>query len=246
MAAGTRFTELRDRATKAFKAKRYKEACALYTEAQAAQPADAANMADLALCLQRAGDVDGAVKANQDAIRLASAPGAPAGKSLRVRKAAYYNLGRLDWSIGVPRGSGGKAACDDLIEDGAGCKRPVHICARGGTTGGVRHLTDFVAARFALDEASARLGDNEYRIDWPGMGDGGQASDQTDGDTYDVSIELSTELRDENGETYATSSGGCTLVHADGCTGHFGFACTWQESNDGKPQRTAVEMTLRP
>ena len=98
-AAGTRFTELRDRATKAFKAKRYKEACALYTEAQAAQPADAANMADLALCLQRAGDDDGAVKANQDAIRLASAPGAPADKSLRVRKAAYYNLGRLDWSI---------------------------------------------------------------------------------------------------------------------------------------------------
>ena len=34
---------------------------------------------------------------------------------------------------------------------------------------------------------------------------------------------LSTELRDENGETYATSSGGCTLVHADGCTGHLGF-----------------------
>ena len=61
-----------------------------------------------------------------------------------------------------------------------------------------------------------------------------------------MTIELSTELRDENGETYATRSGGCTLVYADGCTGHLGFACTWQESDDRKPQRGAVEMTLQP
>jgi hypothetical protein len=233
-----RFTELHDRAMRAFRAKRFRQACDLFVGAQRVRPADAANMADLALCLQRAGDNDGAVRANRYALRLASVPGAPEDKSLRVRKAAYYNLSRLDFR---ERGS------DGVIESDFGCKRPVYVESRTGTAGGVRYMNDFTVDRYALDSATATMTEHEYRIDWAEIGASElSANDQAGDVVYDVTTDLQRDFRDEDGDSQDGSRASCVLLNADGCSGHLGFACEFEDNGDSKPSTAIFELTLKP
>ena len=232
-----RADDLHARAMRAFRRKRYHEACDLFAGAQVARPASAANMADLALCLERAADREGATRANRYAIRLAEAPGiVDEEKSLRVRKAAYHNLGRLN------PGGWRRALVPDF-----GCAREVFFDTRNGTTGGIHYLADFEMARFALDEETATLGDDEYKLEWPPIGADDGATDDTGGNTsYDVTLSLEEDFRDSEGNTEEASSAGCQLVHADGCSGHLGFSCDFAPRGESTASARTIELTLKP
>jgi len=234
--AEPRFVELHARATRAFRGKHFKEACALFADAQRARPADAANMADLALCLQRLGDDDGAARANRYAIRLASVPDTPDDATrLRVRKSAYYNLGRL------ARGDTFFAA---LVSE-FGCQHSVFDARYDGTTGGIHYLADYEIARFALDQHEVvPFQEDEYRSDWPQIGSDETATADAAGETsYDVTLSVTENFRDDQGETQASDTAGCALVFADGCSGHLGFDCSF-EDRDGNQSSRVIELTL--
>jgi hypothetical protein len=229
---------LHAQAMRAFRGKRYRQACDLFVAAQVARPANAANMTDLALCLERAGDKEAAARANRYAIRLAEAPGVvdeDKGRR-RVRKAAYYNLGRLN------PGGWQRALVPDFD-----CTRKVFADTRTGRTGGVRYLADFEVARFALDAETAALDADEYKLEWPDLGADDSATDDAGGTmSYDVTLSLEEDFRDSQGDTQETSSAGCQLVHSDGCSGHLGFSCAFAPRGEDKARTRAIELTLTP
>ena len=102
-------------------------------------------------------------------------------------------------------------------------------------------------ARFALDDETVTLGDNEYKLEWPDLGADDGATDDSGGETsYDVTLSLEEDFRDSEGDTEETSSGGCQLVHADGCSGHLGFSCTFAPRGEDKAHSRAIELTLTP
>jgi thioredoxin-like negative regulator of GroEL len=59
------------------------------------RPEDAEARVDLAVALSHVGERDEAIKANREAIRLASLGSRSADRRRRIRVAAYFNLGKL-------------------------------------------------------------------------------------------------------------------------------------------------------
>ena len=243
----TAFSDTRRRAQKAFRAKRFDEACRFYAAAQRLEPASAANMVDLALCLQRWNFKEGAVRANRYAIRLASGTDRNSDKAESVRRAAYYNLGRLESG---PEVGNWLEPCI-AIESWFGCGRPVHACGRANSTGGTLGITDYSYGRFALDPDGAKFEDGEYLGgDLPEIGSKeSDTSGSTGAPSYDVTLGENWEGREWNkarDELLRTSqsSRGCRVVHTDGCSGYIGLVCSFDEEGDRKPHHKVIELTL--
>ena len=123
---GARAQALRAEATKLYKQKKYPAACALFKEAAAAAPEDAALLTDLALCQHKLGQDEEATTTNLRAIEIASrdAKLIDDPTAARVRRHAYFNLDQM----GV--------ASTPQIADDSKCARCVALksppsCAQG-------------------------------------------------------------------------------------------------------------------
>ncbi len=96
------------RATKLYRKKKYDEACQLFRKVTELAPTSASAWADLGLCLGKlSGPGSDAVEANRKALALAK-------DSAKIRKAALFNLGKLEGSE-VPSHVPGPS--EDLLRD---------------------------------------------------------------------------------------------------------------------------------
>jgi len=253
--ATVNFSQLRERRRRAYRAGRFDEARELWSAAAALDPEDAETVADLAVAFQRLNAMDNAIQANRDAIRLASATRYPDDRARRIRRAAYFNLGKLraGREILFIEDNDGPSSCTQLASNGS-CAHPVFVCGRNGTTGGAHGGFDDTTARFALEHDVARIVSGA-EID-PGLGGEVGASpentrDQSGAAAYDVTLALSSELREpmpgEPDVTVARQEGGCAVVHVDACTRRIGLYCEWRSWAKGvtaKATSKAVELTF--
>jgi hypothetical protein len=251
------FSELRERGRRAYRAQRFDEARELWSAAAALKPQDAETVADLALAFQHLSMNDEAIRANRDAIRLASTARGSGDRALRIRRAAYFNLGKLAAvrTISFDKENDGPSSCVRLASE-EGCPRPVFACGRTGATGGRDGTFDYTAARFALDRETARIVEDDRFVDaFDSWVDFGYAADQTrdrsDDSRYDVTLDFSSATREpmpgEADVTVATEDTGCAVVHVDACARRIGLYCAWASWERGvtaKPRAKAVELTF--
>lgn len=249
------FAQLRERGRQAYLAGRFDEARELWSAAAALKPEDADTVADLAVAFQRLNATDYAIQANRDAIRLASAKGYADDRARRIRRAAYFNLGKLraGRELLFNEDNDGPSSCTKLASHGA-CAHPMFVCGRNETTGGAHGGFDDTTARFALERNLARIVNGTEIA--PGLGGEVGASpentrDQTGAPSYDVTLALSSESREpmpgEADVTVARDEGSCAVVHVDACTRRIGLYCEWRSWARGvtaKPISKAVELTF--
>jgi tetratricopeptide (TPR) repeat protein len=257
-APGPSFEELRERGRKAYRAKRFEEARDLWADAYALRLDDAETAADLALAYRHTEQNDQAIEANRDAIRLSSAGKLGADKARRIRRAAYYNLGKLrakrDLKIGYDENDG-PSTCLRVASE-PWCARPMFVCGRIGATGSHDGGFDYTLARFALNRDAARIvedGQLDPELDsWVHFGTEEDAThDRSDAASYDVTLDYESEARKpmpgEADVVFARESSGCEVVHVDACARRLGLYCAWGSWEEGvtdKGHAKAVELTF--
>ena len=206
------------RATKLYRKKKYDEACQLFRKVTELVPTSASAWADLGLCLGKLpGSEADAVAANRKALAL--------GKdSEKIRKAALFNLGKLEGSE-VPSHVPGPT--EDLLRDlegltptckifdpPPGCAKPVWGCSSGP---GWSNLLQ-AGARSAVDRAQA--------VSECGIlhGRPGRAETVLDGD---VVLRAGTYIAQTvEGDSCDHQELRCRVVWADACAARAGIACT--------------------
>jgi hypothetical protein len=234
---------LKRAALNAFRAKHYAQACELFAHAQNLRPTDLANLGDLGLCKQRAGDTADALAIDRYAIELAAGDSAEHAK---LRHAVYYNLASLDAKKPL---SFAEKACTHLASDTPSCKKLVYVCGIDGTYGMDTRvgITTFTAARFALTSTAADASDLDP-LTWPTLGaDAGTTSDQDGAASYDVSLRVDRDQRDGNYNTVSEPTASCEVIYSDGCSGRVALVCEWSDATTrAEPERKIVELALDP
>ena len=206
------------RATKLYRKKKYDEACPLFQKVTALAPTSARAWADLGLCLGKlSGPGSDAVEANRKALAL--------GKdSEKIRKAALFNLGKLEGSevpSHVPgpiedllRDLEGLTSTCKIFEPPPGCAKPVWGCSSGPGWSSL--------LRLALDPRSiARkpFPKVEYFTDDPD-----EPETVLDGD---VVLRAGTYIAQTvEGDHCDHQELRCRVVWADACAARAGIACT--------------------
>lgn len=229
---------VRDEATKAYKARRYTQACPLFAKALALAPQDFGIASDLGLCLLRQGRKAEARAALEDAIRLTlenersanRLPDAP-----KVRKAAAFNLALLGGDLAPAKG------CVALAPS-QGCDTPAHVCVSsysvndgdGGLSGRLAVLhSDASSASAQASSTAAGISDcsNDrvpFRCAFSEL-------------SADGVLELSADdASPRTGTTTALRR--CRLVSANACHKHFVTACT--DPGTGRPKERIDERSF--
>jgi len=218
--------ELKARATDLFRAKKYAQACDTFAAASAGAPADAAIVADLALCLQRLGRRDAAVEANRRAVSLAAA-----AADAQTRRNAYYNLDALGARVELPQaGQCGK------VSSVAGCGRKLSACAYSGTVetrvdGTAWVSSPWRAVRFSASEGDARVEAGESAP----MPDDSALDGTSQAHAADLLLGFSPQCPD-CGEPVS-----CVVVSVDPCSGYIGLVCD-ARGEAGKTRRVARDV----
>lgn len=255
--ASPKFADLRERGRRAYREERFEEARRLWSAAAALKPNDAETVADLAVVFEHLGRTDDAIQANRDAIRLASALRGSGDRARRIRRAAFYNLGKLKAGrkLTFSEGDDEPSSCVSLASE-SGCRQPVFACGRTGAMGGKDGRFDYTAARFALDRQTAQIAEDNQLVaefeSWVDFGSEEDATrDRSDASLYDVTLELSSQTREplpgEADATVATKDAGCMIVHVDACARRLGLYCEWDSWERGvtaKPRSKAIELTF--
>lgn len=253
--AAKSFADLRRAGQHAYRAHRFQEAEDLFRAASSMRPEDGEVRLDLAMCLQHLGKADDAIAANREAIRLASKREvAGSARARRTRKAGYFNLGKLaagrklDFSTDA-------GTCASLRSD-LDCREVVFACGRTGALGASDGHQDYTAARFSLDEPTARADDEggvKQVLDiYPNLGGSPESTKDAKGEwSYDVTLSLDSQSRQtidgEAGVEVGSEEAACSVVHVDGCAGRLGLYCAWQASRAGakdESREAAVELTF--
>ena len=255
-----RFEDLRARGRRAYRALRFEEARALWADAHALRPDDAETAADLALAYQHTNENARAIETNREAIRLASSGKLGSDKARRIRRAAYYNLGKLEEGrkLEFVQNNDGPSSCIRIASE-PGCAQPMFACAHDGAIGGAHGGFNYSMAQFALTSAGARIvedGALPPAFDsWVPFGfDEAETHDRSDDSAYAVTLSAESETREPSpGEadvTVASEESGCQVVHVDACAGRLGLYCAWdswrREGVTAKPRAKAVELTFAP
>jgi hypothetical protein len=217
-----------------FKAKRYREACAVYQKIAAAHPDSGAPQADLGLCLQRLGKKKEAIAANWKAIALGAKTDVVAAGEPSTRRHAYFNLYKLGVRAGVP-----KKGCRKLPA-APGCQFTFWACAgKDNSAGsGMETISTFVRIGLSRDLATIDKGDEMERYnDWPVPDDRR--------DHVDISIEEETTsiCRDSDGPQCGENDGmsTCEVVSADACLGLIGTVCPGADKKENGSAGAAIE-----
>lgn len=251
LAIGGQAAKLTVEATKLYRAKKYEEACSVFERVTELSPTSATAWGDYGLCLGHLSKrTSEAARADRKAIELAP-------KSERVRKAAYYNLGRLGIAglaesyVPGPTEDDSIAAVEGplppcvIFERAPGCERPMWGCYRSPyfDTGWIRFARD---PRTILKKAWPE-GWSYNDMEQPAVTFGSDVAVIWDS-TVDI-IASSICMRDVR----------CRVVWADACTGHVGLFCdvAWRDTLPGEadyshlpddglpcPQKAAVAVEL--
>jgi hypothetical protein len=196
-----------------------------------------------------------AIEADRAAIRSSSTK--RGAEALRIRRAAYLDLGKLEAgrALSLATENDGPSACVRLTSDPP-CRRPLFACGRIGANDGVDGRTDYTAARFALDREAARVVEDSELIPafetWPNLGyEEAETHDRSDAVSYDVTLAFSSDVRKpmvgEAAMTVAEEYQQCVVVHVDACARRLGLYCEWDSWREGTTAPTrakAVELTF--
>jgi hypothetical protein len=239
-------------AQRAFKARRYADACPLYEQVAALAPDDAPAQADLALCLQRLGRDADAIAANYKAIALGARTDLDDAGDGRTRGHAYYNLTKLGVVVKLP-----DKKCGPLPA-APGCGQTLWACTLPpgrsyGTGGG----TTWTTLRVGVTRDDAEVGEDEDQSP-PGLAGGGSDDGNSDkgGNVWasgfasaerpasvDIGLDEESEsfCHEDAGDDCGKSDGRveCALVTADACLGLVSVACT--DNRDGKDARPSID-----
>lgn len=200
---------LRARATKAYRAHKYAEACPLFAQARSLSPKDGALASDLGLCLVRQGEKQKARRVLEEAFNLAP--------DEQTRRGVIFNLALLGEDLAPTRD------CRSLPA-AAGCDKPVSICvasyrlagpAQEGMSGNV--------AGIATDPGKAPHGANQNASDIE--------SCASEDDPFKCAFELlSGNVLELSAEGDGPEGGSplrrCRVVYANACMGQVFAACT--------------------
>jgi tetratricopeptide (TPR) repeat protein len=247
------FADLRRAGQEAYRANKFADAEALFRAASSMRPDDGEVWLDVAMCSQHLGKADEAVAANRQAIRLASKDdGAGSARRRRVRRAAYFNLGKLAATrkLEFPNEEG---TCMPLPSD-LDCRRPIYACGRTSAFGVKDVHQDYTMARFALDQATASAEDQgglkQVLDTYPELGASPESTkDAADGYFYGVTLSFYSQSRQtidgEAGVEIGSTEATCLVVHVDGCARRLGIFCRWQTSSmEAKPRSRAAAIEL--
>jgi hypothetical protein len=230
---------LRDEATRAFKDKRWAEACVAYQKVAAARPDSGAAQLDLGLCLQRLGKKKEAIAANREAIALAGRSELDDEEDPATRRQAYLNLYKLGVSAALP-----KQGCSKLLA-AAGCERNLWACV-GHKRYAVTLLEMSYSTVLRIAHSRYEIGDGVLQDNW---NDDWAAPDEQR-DHVDLAIKQSivTDCHESGancGEDDTTTT--CKVVSADACLGLVGTVCVEQKTSEARPTAPyAKEIRLRP
>jgi hypothetical protein len=233
-----RAAPLRDEATRAYKARRYAEACPLFAKARALAPQDFGIASDLGLCLLRQGKKAEARAALEDAVRLTlenersphRLPDAP-----KMRKAAAFNLSLLGEDLTPAEG------CVALAP-ARGCDTPTQVCVRDYS---VHDGDGEMSGRLAVLHSDPASAEEQAGTTSAGIKDCSNdrlpfrcALSELSADGV---LELSAD--DVSPRTGTTSPlRRCRLIYANACDKRLFAACT--APGMGKPQERITERTF--
>jgi hypothetical protein len=232
--AGDGVPALAAKATKLFRARKYGQACPLFQQVTALAPDSASAWSDLGVCLGRQGDhVDEALAADRKAIALA-------GGSQRIRKAAYFNLGKLPNDAGrlrshipgptedVLRDRQGVTPRCEVFDPAPGCDKAVWSCS--SWKGWLDHVRLGLDPRAFIDKK------------WPAKPDQDPDEPQLvlDGDVI-VSRATVWDFAGSRGPCDHLAIE-CGVVWADACGGRAGVACVLQWQPPAEMDNADVEV----
>jgi tetratricopeptide (TPR) repeat protein len=228
----------RKAARRAFKAKQYATACALYQKIVAQLPDDPPSRADLALCLQRLGRKADAIAANYQALALAARTDRAPDGDPATRRHAYHNLSTLDVAVDLP-----SAKCGPLPA-APGCAKHLWVCQQKGEARGARAGTTWNIARIGTSADEADFEPDE-RVN-PDTGPGSNEF-QRRAASADLVLEKQFESYFLDGDdSFPTEHTDCGVVVADACLGLIGLACTqWTDGNDDETS-SVLEAYVTP
>jgi hypothetical protein len=219
---------LRAKATELFRAKKYAQACETFEQASKMAPSDAAIAADLALCLQKAGRTEDAIRQNRRAVALTVS-----AADVQTRKNALYNLAKLGAVIPVP--APGRCA---PLSPPPGCARALHACGFEGTVATRVDGTAWVTSQWTAVRISSTSEGAQVADPRPSERPENSILDgTTENQSADVLIGYSPECPDCGDATE------CFLVEANGCRGVVGLMCT-ATPRGGKPTRAVMDFEL--
>ena len=256
-AARAEAAALRKTASQAFKAKRYPAACDAYAKlaAVAPPPDDAAPVADLALCLQRLGKKDEAIKANHRAIALGAKDDLSDWGDDATRRHAYFNLGKLGVKVELPQGCG-------PLPPAPGCGKSLWACVDTikelDSHGGSSH-TDWMRIGLSKDDAAIAEDDHASLV-MPSLGrlglygtvDSWALTNNFTSRHPQVDVLLGEEVeeictRDGCDESPDVDPIDCDVVYANACLGLVGVVCPGAgENKKGRPRAAVDEFFLGP
>jgi tetratricopeptide (TPR) repeat protein len=247
------FAALRAKGLRAYRSKKFEEALDIFRAASALEPDDGDVLTEVALCLAQLKYDEDAIAANRAAIRLAAGA---SQRERRIRRAAYFNLGKLKAGRELTFAFAEDLTCHALASE-AGCARTVEACGADGGNSGNRWSSHFTTARFALTRPVAKTADDDdpfhkFWSDYAGFGASREAThDETGAPFYDVTLQYEAENRKPaEGEADVLESrqeSSCAVVHVDACARRLGLYCEWDvhgEDPKAKPTAAAVELSF--
>jgi tetratricopeptide (TPR) repeat protein len=263
------FDATRARALKAYKARQFKRACALYSRAAKLNPEHAPVHADLGQCLARLGkkSKEAAERESARAVFLARPHREPLEpEDAPTRLAAYSNLFALGTRLELPK----PGACIALPQ-APECSRVVHACgaffnehgSAGGVSGEAVRLAlspTVAAARTQEDPETQGLEVERMAVVDFLPPEEGQDSVEPSGPSSLVLVTEAEEMFEDCGprprrandvvtacktQLSTLTDTRCSLVLADACAGVVGVVCeTRERGKKARPERRVGEVVL--
>ncbi|MFY2556893.1 tetratricopeptide repeat protein [Corallococcus terminator] len=220
---------LRRSATKAYRARDYKQACPLFEKAVALLGSDSGLASDLGLCFLRQGRKAEARRVLEDAVLLA-------GKDNKARHAALFNLGLLGEDLAPREGCA-------ALTPARGCDKPVQVCAVNYSVLGLREDWKGRAAALHSDSAKASAEAKELKETVDACASGEDPFKCMSGVLADKTVlELSLEDVNTASANETTLLRGCRVLYANACLGQLFAACA--DPGNNKPKEVIVERAV--
>ena len=234
-----KISALQGEASRAFKDKRYAQACAAYQNVAASRPDSGAALADVGLCLQRRGKKKEAIAADQKAVALAAKTDLSDDGDPSTRKHAYFNLYKLGVRVALP-----KTGCRKLPA-APGCRRSLWACVGKEHSEGSGGETNSTYARIGVSKAAAQIDEGD---DARPSTESSIPDDQRDSADVTLEEEVVSFCHEGDAPTCGEQDGTmpCEIVSADACLGLVSVVCPGAATRTGRAGTEVNEIRVRP